>query len=120
MDEKEKICKFEYEQQCFCDDLSKSIHTTPGIPALCARNIKMSMTVGELLEIFTTRLTVQENGVASPDDSIKVVTKELVEKLTLLDPREKIDIITGEGNIGKYVHSATGEVLAEIKVDNNA
>ncbi len=46
----------------------------------------MSMTVGEILEIFTTRLTIQENRVTSPDDSVKVVTKELVEKLTLLDP----------------------------------
>ncbi len=57
----------------------------------------MSMTVGELLEIFTTRLTMQEDRATIPDDSIKVVTKELVEKLTLLDPKEKIDIITDEG-----------------------
>ncbi len=55
------------------------------------------MTVGELLEIFTTRLTMQEDRATIPDDSIKVVTKELVEKLTLLDPKEKIDIITDEG-----------------------
>ncbi len=34
VDEKEKICKFEYKQRCFSDDLSKSIHTSPGIPAL--------------------------------------------------------------------------------------
>ncbi len=80
----------------------------------------MSMTVGGLLKIFTTRLAMQEDRVTIPDDSIKVVTMELVEKLTLLDPKEKIDIITDEGNIGKYVHSATGEVLAKIKVDDNA
>ena len=79
----------------------------------------MSTTAGELLEIFTTRLTMQEDGVTNPDDSIKVVTKELVEKLTLLGPKEKIDIITDERDIGKYVHSATGEVLAEIKVNKN-
>ncbi len=77
------------------------------------------MTVGELLEIFTARLAMQENGVTNPNDLIKVVTKELVEKLTLLYPQEKIDIITGVGNMGKYVHSATGEVLAEIRVDKN-
>jgi hypothetical protein len=79
----------------------------------------MSTTAGELLEIFTTRLTMQEDGATNPDDSIKVVTKELVEKLTLLSSQEKIDIITGKGNIGKYVHSATGEVLAEIDVNKN-
>jgi hypothetical protein len=82
---------------------------------LCARNIKMSATAGKLLGIFITRLNMQEDGVTIPDDSIKVVTKELVEKLTRLDPMEKIDIITGEENTGNAFAQQPVKYLLKLK-----
>jgi len=63
---------------------------------------------------MTIRLGMQEDGVTNPSASIKAVTKTLVEKLTPLNPKEKIDVILGGGGSAKYILVSTGEVLAEI------
>jgi len=76
-------------------------------------------TAGELLEVMQTRLEMQTDGIANPSDSIKAVTRTLVEKLSALDPKERIEIVAIEPSSGKYIRLATGEVLAEIKEEES-
>jgi len=54
----------------------------------------------------------------NPSDSVKAATRLLVQKLTPLNPKEEI-IVSCEGVYGKYVRALTGEVLAEIMLDEN-
>jgi hypothetical protein len=75
----------------------------------------MSTTAGELLDIMTTRLGMQQDGVTNPSDSVKKATRDLVEKLTPLNRKEKIKLVAGAGIEAQYVRASTGEVLAEIK-----
>jgi len=75
----------------------------------------MSVKAKELLEIMIIRLEMQTDGITNPFNSVKIATRSLVEKLTPLNPTEKIKIICGKGTRTKYIRVSTKEVLAEIE-----
>ena len=74
----------------------------------------MSVKAGELLDIMSARLGIQEKVVTDPSVSVKDATKSLVMKLSKIDASENIRIIIEEGNLAKYIRASNGEVLAEI------
>jgi len=78
----------------------------------------MSTTAGELLDIMSTRLGMQQDGVTNPSASVKKATRDLVEKLTLLNRKEKIKLVCGSGIKVQYIRASNGEVLAEIKEED--
>ena len=79
----------------------------------------MSTTAEELLSIMSLRLKMQDDGLTNPSTSVKIATRSLVEKLSGLDGKEKIEISIGDDVFAKYIRAATGEVLTEIKLDEN-
>lgn len=79
----------------------------------------MSTTAGELLDIMTTRLGMQEDGVTDPSASVKKATRNLMERLTPLNPREKIKVVCGADMHAKYIRVKTKEVISEIKPDED-
>ena len=71
-----------------------------------------------LLRIMTVRRDMQVQGITHPQPCVVAATKDLVEKLTRLDPTELIDVIVlAEVPIhAQYVRTKTGEILAEIQM----
>ena len=65
---------------------------------------------------MTARLKMQDEGIASPLQSVKDATRQLVSQLALLAPEEEIDIVVVEKQPlhARYVRAKTGQVLAEI------
>jgi hypothetical protein len=62
------------------------------------------MDVKHYLGIYIIRKRMQDNGITNPTDEIKLLTKTIVEKLSLMPLEEKIDIvknsmIDSKGNI---------------------
>ncbi len=74
----------------------------------------MSANAGELLEIMMVRLKMQNDGTTNPSDSAKAATRNLVERLSCINPSEDITIICSKPVLAKYVRTSTGEVLAEL------
>jgi len=74
----------------------------------------MSANAGELFETMRVRLKMQNENITNPSASVKFATELLVQKLAEIDPSESIEVIFGEESIVKYVHTSTGEILAEI------
>jgi hypothetical protein len=72
-------------------------------------------TAGELLEIWSQRMKMQDQGVTHPSQSARDFTGHLVEKLSGLDRSEMIEIeaANGENFSGKLRRIATGEILAD-------
>lgn len=79
----------------------------------------MSITAGELLGIMSLRLKMQEDGLTNPPMLVKVATKSLVGKLSNLAGQEKIEISIVDDVFAKFIRATTGEVLAEINMDEN-
>lgn len=77
----------------------------------------MGVVAGELLEIMDTRLAMQDEGTTNPAPSVKTATRELVEKLSIIDASETIKIITVKNELTRYVRASSGEILAEFKHD---
>ena len=75
----------------------------------------MSMKAGELLETMKIRFGMQTDGITNPSDAGKDATRSLVEKLTPLNPNEKIRIVCGKGMHTEYIRKSTGEILATIE-----
>jgi predicted GTPase len=76
----------------------------------------MTTTAKALLNIMTVRLDLQNRGISHPQPSMQLVTQQLVDRLSKLEPNDCIDIKTHTGNAyAQYIHVATGEVLAEIR-----
>jgi len=71
------------------------------------------LTAKMLLEVMSTRLAMQQEGITNPPESIKIVTKKLVEELSLLPEEEKISIVINKDH-GKYIQESTSKVLAII------
>lgn len=62
------------------------------------------VTVKHLLEVYKTRLEMQEQGITNPLDYIKIFTRQLLEKLSQLPQEEMIEfvdmkLIDTKGNI---------------------
>lgn len=49
------------------------------------------VTVEHLLEVYRTRLEMQEEGITNPLDYIKIFTRQLVEKLSQLPQEDLIE-----------------------------
>lgn len=49
------------------------------------------VTAKHLLEVYKTRLEMQEQGITNPLDYIKIFTRQLVEKLSQLPQEEHIE-----------------------------
>lgn len=49
------------------------------------------VTAKHLLEVYKTRLEMQEQGITNPLDYIKIFTRQLVEKLSQLQQEELIE-----------------------------
>ena len=74
-----------------------------------------------LLRIMTIRHSIQVKGITNPPPSVVNATKQLVDKLATLDPEEAIGIVILERNPlhAQYIVSRTGEVLAEIQIEDD-
>jgi hypothetical protein len=77
----------------------------------------MGANAGELLETMTVRLKMLMEGTINPSDSVKAATRVLVEKLSAIDPSEDVEIYKKTSSLVEYIRSSTGEVLAEINLD---
>lgn len=51
------------------------------------------VTVKHLLEVYKTRLEMQQQGITNPSDHVKIFTKKIVEKLSQLPQEELIKFI---------------------------
>jgi hypothetical protein len=74
-----------------------------------------------LLRIMTIRHSMQVEGTTHPHPSVVNATKQLVDKLFTLNPEEAIGIAVFEENPlhARYIVARTGEVLAEIAIDDD-
>lgn len=80
----------------------------------------MSTTAEALLNIMSVRIVMQESGMTKPHSAVVIATQQLVQKLAALAPSESVEIsYTLEPLHARYVRSQTGEVLAEILVQDN-
>ncbi|QMU61674.1 MAG: hypothetical protein GKR92_08180 [Gammaproteobacteria bacterium] len=79
----------------------------------------MSTRAGELIEIMKTRLEMQKDGITKPPPSVKIATETLVERLSEMEMDERIEINTDTESVAKYIHSSTGEILAEIHIQDD-
>lgn len=80
----------------------------------------MSTTAEALLNIMSVRLAIQESERTQPHPSVAFATRQLVQKLSALEPGERVELsYTLEPLHVRYVRSQTGEVLAEILESDN-
>jgi hypothetical protein len=78
----------------------------------------MTARAGDLLNIMSVRLHMQETGVTRPDESVARATKQLVERLQSLSREEEVAISYELSPFhARYIRVLTGEVLAEIAVN---
>jgi len=81
----------------------------------------MSTTSSELLSIMSLRLSMLRSGVTRPLPVVAAETELLVERLSALAADEEIRIVcTDDPLFAQYIRSSTGEVLAEIRLPNEA
>lgn len=78
----------------------------------------MGATVGSLLDIMRVRMGMQEDGITHPNKLVVDATKTLVDKLSVLDRNEEIEIsmVSKEPFFAQYIRVKNKEVLAEINV----
>ncbi len=74
----------------------------------------MNTTVEKLLPDIAFRLEMIEKGAINPPNQVKEMTRQLVKKLSQLDPREEIKTTHNERSLVQYMRASTGEVLAEL------
>lgn len=67
------------------------------------------VTAKPLLEVYKTRLEMQQQGITNPSDHVKIFTKKIVEKLSQLPQEELIEFIDM-----KLVDSS-GNMIADFK-----
>ena len=79
----------------------------------------MSVNVENLLHTAKVRYSMQKDGVTNPSESVKRATRDLVEKLSELDGKEKIEIkiVKDKGIYSQYIREKTGEVIVQINDD---
>ncbi len=73
----------------------------------------MSLDVKHYLEIYKTRMRMQNSGITNPTDEIKKLTKTVVEKLSFLPLDEKIEIENG-----KMIDSKGNVIVNFIEAEN--
>ena len=76
------------------------------------------MKASTILFIMSRRLKMQSEGTTNPPILIKKYTKQLVEKLSLIDSEEDIDIINNEFMSAQIIRISTGELIAEVNNEN--
>jgi hypothetical protein len=59
---------------------------------------------------------MQEDGITNPSARMRILTRQLVEKLSQIDESEQVEIKTSDGDKlpAQFIRQATGEVLVEI------
>lgn len=67
------------------------------------------VTAKPLLEVYKTRLEMQQQAITNPSDHVKIFTKKIVEKLSQLPQEELIEFIDM-----KLVDSS-GNMIADFK-----
>jgi hypothetical protein len=74
------------------------------------------VSVAELLKVMELRLQMQREGIINPVESVRAGTAALVKLLLAMDPSEKVDIRSSEGEVfvARYVRATSGELLAEL------
>lgn len=81
----------------------------------------MSTTSSELLRIMSLRLSMIRSGMTRPLPVVAAATELLVERLSALAADEEILVVcTKDPLFAQYIRSSTGEMLAEIRLSNEA
>ncbi len=76
----------------------------------------MTVRVENLLDVMNIRYSMQNEGLTTPSQHVKDVTKTMIDKLSRLEKSEEIEIMVFEQEPllhSKYVRKLTGEILAE-------
>jgi len=79
----------------------------------------MPTDAASLLSIMRTRLKMQDDGTTNPVEPVKVATKNLVEKLALIDPKEKIDVVVEDNeklHRVEYLRVVNNELIATYEI----
>lgn len=76
----------------------------------------MGVPVKNLLSIYRLRQQMQEEGTTNPPENVKAFTRELVAKLSELNPDAEIDIITVSGS-WKFMASESREEIAKLVLE---
>ena len=66
--------------------------------------------VRHYLEIYQIRMQMQKEGITNPSREIKELTKNILEKLSLMPLEDKIELK------GNYLIDQKGEIIASLKV----
>jgi hypothetical protein len=74
----------------------------------------MAANAGELFETMKVRLSMQEDGIINPSNSVKNATRTLVEKLGNIESDEEIEVVIKPPLLARYITIKTNEILAEI------
>lgn len=74
-----------------------------------------------LLNIMKVRESMHDDGVTHPHPAVRAATRQLVSKLSVIAPDERIEVSCEMSPFhARYVRELTGEVLAEIQIDERA
>ena len=79
--------------------------------------VEQMPTAGELLNLYSLRLRRNDEGLTNWTPALRASVEDLVRKLKNLDPAEAVEIesdIDGDP-LGKFIKTATGELLGEIR-----
>jgi hypothetical protein len=64
------------------------------------------------------RKSMQDDGTTHPHPAVRAATRELVSRLSLIEPGERIEVSCKVNPLhARYIRELTGEVLAEIQID---
>ena len=72
--------------------------------------------VRSLLNIMKVRESMQDDGITHPHPAVRAATRQLVSRLSVIEPEERIEV-SCESASRAYIRALTGEVLAEIQID---
>ena len=72
------------------------------------------MIAKEVLNIYSVRLGMQDDGVTGPQGVGKNATRRLVERLSQIDSHDKVAIVIS-GSVRRFVHVSSGDVIAELE-----
>ena len=61
---------------------------------------------------------MQDDGITQPHPAVRSATRQLVSRLSVIEPDERIEVSCEVDPLhARYIRVQTGEVLAEIQVD---
>ena len=71
-----------------------------------------------LLNIMKVRESMHDDGVTHPHPAVRAATRQLVSKLSVIAPDERIELSCNMSPLhARYARELTGEVLAEIQIE---